>query len=69
MEKYRSKLKKVKYTISETNIQYSDIHNMNEAFLTSTAIGVMPCYWDGWKSDYSLTLTLKNHYNKMVKIK
>ena len=41
---------------------------MDEAFLTSTAIGIMPCYWDGWDSNHSITLDLKKHYNQMIKM-
>ena len=59
---------KLNYQISESIIRYDEINQMDEAFITSTAIGVLPCYWDGWNSNYSTTLNLKKHYNKMVKI-
>jgi len=60
---------KLNYKISESVINYENINQMDEAFLTSTAIGVMPCYWDGWSSNYSITLDLKKHYNQIIKIK
>jgi|TARA_B100001540_G_scaffold315845_1_gene344113 branched-subunit amino acid aminotransferase/4-amino-4-deoxychorismate lyase len=60
--------KKLNYKISESIIKYDDINNMDEAFITSTAIGILPCYWDSWNSNYSITLDLKNHYNQMIKI-
>ena len=60
---------KFEYQILESAINYDDINQMDEAFLTSTAIGIMPCYWDGWSSDYAITLKLKKHYNQMIKIK
>ena len=60
--------KKLNYSINTKAIKYADINNMDEAFLTSSSIGVMPCYWHGWSSDYSITLDIKNHYNQMVKI-
>ena len=59
---------KLNYNISESLINYNEINKMDESFLTSTAIGILPCYWDGWKSDYSITLDLKKHYNQMVKV-
>ena len=59
---------KLNYNISESLINYDEINKMDESFLTSTAIGILPCYWDGWKSDYSITLDLKKHYNQMVKV-
>ena len=60
--------KKLNYKISESMISYGDINKMDEAFITSTAIGVLPCYWDGWNSNHSITLNLKKHYNQMIKI-
>jgi len=60
--------KKLNYKISESMINYDDINKMDEAFITSTAIGVLPCYWDGWNSNHSITLNLKKHYNQMIKI-
>ena len=60
--------KKLNYKISESIINYDDINKMDEAFITSTAIGVLPCYWDGWNSNHSITLNLKKHYNQMIKI-
>jgi len=60
--------KKLNYKISESIINYDDINEMDEAFITSTAIGVLPCYWDGWNSNHSITLNLKKHYNQMIKI-
>ena len=60
--------KKLNYQIEESIINYNDINKMDEAFITSTAIGVLPCYWDGWNSNHSITLDLKKHYNQMIKI-
>ena len=60
--------KKLNYSINTTAIKYADINNMDEAFLTSSSIGIMPCYWDDWSSNYSITLDIKNHYNQIVKI-
>ena len=32
---------------------------MDEAFLSSTGIGLIICYWDGWKSDFTISKYLK----------
>ena len=57
------------YQIEKTHINYDDINNMDEAFITSSAIGVLPCYWDGWESNYTITIKLKKLYNESIKIK
>ena len=46
---------KVKLDYSEENISIDDINQMDEAFICSSVIGVLPCYWDGWNSDYKIT--------------
>ena len=42
---------------------------MDEAFITSSAVDVLPCYWDGWNSEYQITSKLKNLYNQSIKNK
>jgi hypothetical protein len=32
---------------------------MEEAFICSSVVGVLPCYWDKWKSDFKLTKRLQ----------
>ena len=39
---------------------------MDEAFISSTGIGLLPCFWDGWKSDFRLTLKLKKHLDTLI---
>ena len=46
-------------TIEETNIPFESIDNMDEAFISSTGIGLLPCVWDGWTSDFIITSKLK----------
>ena len=48
------------YDCSEKIIKFDDVNNMDEAFLTSSTYGVIPCYWDGWRSSYKITKKLKN---------
>jgi len=47
----------IKY--EETHISKYDLDQMNEAFITSTGIGLLPCFWDNWKSKFKLTLQIK----------
>jgi len=39
---------------------------MNEAVISSTGIGVLPCYWEGWISDYQVTNAIKNRIDKAL---
>ena len=54
--------------VQESHISYKEEDKMDEAFITSTGIGLLPCYWDGWSSHYSITIKLKNLYNESIKI-
>ena len=45
--------------IEETNIPFESIDNMDESFISSTGIGLFPCIWDRWKSDFTITSKLK----------
>ena len=60
---------KLGYKCIEKNIIFNKIHEMEEAFITSTGIGVLPCYWENWTSNFSITFKLKNLYNANIKIK
>ena len=57
------------YKVQESHIDYNTISDMDEAFITSSSVDVLPCYWDGWGSDYSITIKLKNLYTESIKIK
>ena len=57
------------YTVKESNIDYGTINSMDEAFITSSSVDILPCFWDGWRSNYSITRKLKNLYNQSIKIK
>ena len=43
----------------KTNISIESINDMDEAFISSTGIGLLPCFWDGWQSDFIITSKLK----------
>ena len=49
--------KGIKY--SEEHINFNNIHTYEEAFITSTGIGLLPCYWKGFNSTYQLTTIIK----------
>ena len=57
------------FSIDEMKCQGTDECDMDEAFITSSAIDVLPCYWDGWESSYTITIKLKKLYNESIKIK
>ena len=48
-----------KLLFEEKIIHRSEIYDMDEAFICSSAIGVLPCFWEGWKSDYKITKKLQ----------
>ena len=52
--------KSLNYEISKKNILFKDINLMDEAFITSTAVGVLPCFWENWKSKYKICTEIKN---------
>ena len=53
------------YEVETLPINFDSIHSMDEAFITSSAIGVLPCKWDNWNSDFTITYKLKNLYHDM----
>jgi len=38
---------------------WSEVNKMDEAFICSSAIGILPCYWGDWKSEYEITKKLQ----------
>jgi len=47
----------------EALIPLEETAAMDEAFLTSTAIKILPVQWNGWHSDYTLTHHLQERLN------
>ena len=43
----------------EKEILVEDVNSMDEAFICSSVVGVLPCYWDKWKSNYIITKKLQ----------
>ena len=48
-----------KIEVCESHIDINTINDFDEAFITSSGIGVLECYWDGWKSNYTVTKKIK----------
>jgi len=58
--------KKIGITCKQIHIDFNNINNMDEAFLSSTGIGLLECKWDGWKSNYSITKQIKKELFKRI---
>jgi len=58
--------KELHLTCKETQISIESINDMDEAFISSTGIGLVPCFWDGWKSDFTITSNLKIHIERLI---
>jgi len=51
--------KSMGFKVDESNINFNDINNMDESFISSTGIGLLPVYWDSWESNYKLSKKIK----------
>ena len=60
--------KQMNLTFREDNIPIKSINEMDEAFISSTGIGLLPCSWDGWSSDFTITIKLKKKLNELINI-
>ena len=54
--------------IEETHIKLEELQDMDEAFITSTGIGLLPCYWDNWNSSFEISKMIKKELFKRIKI-
>lgn len=45
--------------VEETYIRHEEIHTMDEAFISSTGVGVLPVFWEGFTSEY--------HHSKVLR--
>ena len=64
--KIMSIAKEINLNVKETTIPIESINEMDEAFISSTGIGLFPCVWEGWQSDFILTSKLKNRINQLI---
>ena len=51
--------KKIDLEYSEQEILTDHVQSMDEAFICSSVVGILPCYWYGWESDYKTTKKLQ----------
>lgn len=58
--------KKSKLFIEETKIDVNSINDMDEAFISSTGIGLLPCKWKNWNSDFYKTIELKKKLESLI---
>ena len=53
--------------VQERKINLSEINFMDEAFISSTGIGLLTCYWANWKSNYNLSFKIKKELFNRIK--
>ncbi len=53
-------------SVAEELIPFDFINEMDEAFISSTGIGMLPCYWEGWNSKFKLTTLLKKQLDFII---
>ncbi len=56
----------INLSVEETNISIESINEMDEAFISSIGIGLFPCSWDGWNSDFILSSKLKKRIDRLI---
>ena len=52
--------------VKETHINFDQINMFDEAFISSTGIGILECYWDGWQSNYEITKKINKTLVKKI---
>jgi len=57
------------YNIQECHIPLDNVHKMDEAFISSTGVGMLPCYWEGFKSRFHITNRIKKELFNRIKNK
>ena len=58
--------KELNLAVKETKISIDSINDMDEAFISSTGIGLFPCYWHKWKSNFTKTFKLKKVLDSLI---
>ena len=53
-------------SVVEDSIPFDSINEMEEAFISSTGIGLLSCYWEGWKSKFTMTNLLKKRLDAII---
>lgn len=50
---------KIDLKYSEEEVLIDSVKFMDEAFICSSVVGVLPCYWDNWESNHKITKKLQ----------
>ena len=53
--------------VREALIIQNEVASMDEAFISSTGVGVLPVYWEGFESDYKHSQILRNDLQELFK--
>ena len=53
-------------SVVEDSIPFDSMNEMEEAFISSTGIGLLSCYWEGWKSKFTMTNLLKKRLDAII---
>jgi len=55
------------FDFRETLVSREEVDEMDEAFLTSSSVHLLPVYWENWSSEYRVTNHLKGALNRFIK--
>jgi branched-chain amino acid aminotransferase len=58
--------KKTGLIFSELHIHIDEISSMDEAFISSTGIGILPCNWENWSSNHTNTQILRKYLTDLI---
>ena len=53
-------------SVVEDSIPFDSINEMEEAFISSTGIGLLSCYWEGWEAKVTMTNLLKKRLDAII---
>ena len=58
--------KKTGLIFSGLHIHIDEISSMDEAFISSTGIGILPCNWENWSSNHTNTQILRKYLTDLI---
>jgi len=58
--------KQIGMKVKETYIDYKNIDSMDESFISSTGIGLLPCFWENWNSQFIITKKIAKKLNQKI---
>ena len=60
--------KQIGMQVKETYIDYKNIDSMDESFISSTGIGLLPCFWENWNSQFIITKKIAKKLNQKINL-